>query len=242
MVMITKSHEAFTRQDGIFEVEREPSDAVLDLRREFVVDEMNWLPKEHIDDRDRYDNPGTTYHFTKRAETGAVLASMRLTPVDSLDQSLSFEMIAANQEFQSAIRAKQGDVGDGKLWDITRLVHPLDGSQSPSAVSDAIIELYGMAAGVSAGHVDDAKEDVYWIFTTTPSVLRFFNQTGIKSHTLAEGRLPDSDGKQRTTYFCLVDVAEAIGQLKASTDERYQHTYDLLRVGAEAAEESLSSV
>lgn len=240
MLMMPQTGELYTYPKNDFEIQRGmPPEDTLDERLRFVK-AMNWFPEQFSDDWDVYDSRKDTYHFARRDESGSIIASMRLTPVESIESSLSYEMIGANQEFQSTVRESQAAIDDGAIWDLTRLVYPLDGRHDSKTVHKAIVELFGMAAHVSAGHVEDAEKDVYWIFATTPWTMRFFKQTGIESRTLAEGKLPDIKGKFRTTPFCLVDVASAIETLKMSTE--HQDTYDHLRRGAGEAEAEVAYV
>lgn len=221
----TPGFEAFDVQEGA------PSEDILAARLKFVKD-MKWFGDSYSSDEDGYDRLPNTYHFARRSEEGEILATMRLTQVESVESSLSYGMIAGNPGFQESVR-KEGEALEGHIWDLTRLVSPLEKLRTPE-VREAMVEMFGMAARVSAGAVERAEENVYWVFTTTPWTLRFFHDTGIQSRTLGEGRLLDMDGKPKTTYFCLVDVAAAIEALKA--DNEHQATYELLKIGAGEAE------
>lgn len=194
-----------------FEIRTTPSEDVLDARLDFVKD-MEWFDDQHVDDRDRYDAEGRSFHFTRR-KGDEVLATMRLSSVESIEESLSYEMISANSVFQeSVLGAAEEVMGEGDIWDLTRLVHPLDGRHDKVDVEEAIVELFGMAAQVSA---EQATEDkVYWVFSTTSWALRFFRGVGIDLTVLASGKLPDAEGRPRVAHFCVVDLASAAELLK----------------------------
>lgn len=214
-----------------------PPDDTLDLRTQFVR-MLNWLPSELLEktrDVDRYDNTPATSHFAKRGEDDTLLACMRLTPVDSIVGSLSYEMLAENPEFQQAVAAHQSSVADGKLWDLTRLCFSLDKNVDRAEVEDAMIELFGMGHYVSTCD-ENSDREVQWIFTTTPWMVRFFDNHGIAYERLGEGLLTNTDGSQHTTLFCRVDVRSAVAALEA--DPRHEHTYRVLQTGFDQAYQS----
>ncbi len=210
-----------------------PSEDLLGGRLHFVR-EMKWFSDQYDDDQDRYDVHEDTYHFVRRDAYGSILASLRLTLVGGIDESLSYEMVAKYPEFQSVVGDCLEIVSTGAVWDLTRMIFRHSDGPNSMAVRSALVELFGMAARVSAGQVECPENGVYWIFTTTPWTLRFFRQTGIESRTFAAGRIPDIDAKPRTTFFCVVDVASAIEALRIS--EKHQDTYQCLRRGATAIE------
>lgn len=230
--MMPRTGELYTRRVADFEISQgEPPLDVLEERLDFVRG-MRWL--DNSDDTDRYDLRDDTYHFVQRDDSGAVIAAMRLTAVDSVEDSLSYEMLAANEQFQAAVREGSNGEVDGELWDLTRLIFPLENRHDSETVKGAIVQLFGMAARVSAGRDILSEQDVTWIFTTTPWMLRFLNQTGVQSKVLASDRLPDVDGKLNTTLFCKVDVASAIETLRVS--EKHRDTFRLLLKGVAEAE------
>ena len=227
--------EFYRHRVSNFEVRRgRPSEDTLEERLRFVK-RMRWFPEEFRDDTDRYDMREDTYHFTRRDENGSIITAMRLTPVEDIKTSLSYEMMGANLGLQAAAARSQEVLKDSALWDLTRLVFPRDGSHGSEEIEDAMIEMFGMAARVSAGEIDGPRHDVNWVFTTTPWILRFFQKTGIQSTVLALGKLPDIDGRGKTTYFCQVNVASAIEALS----EQHIHTLARLKKGANEAEKGL---
>lgn len=235
MLMMPRTGEFYAHTKNDFEISRgRPPMDTLEERLRFVK-AMRWFPEEFSDDTDRYDLKGDTYHFARHGGDGSIVAAMRLTPIESIEASLSYEMMGGNLELQAAAAKSQEALRDFTLWDLTRLVFPLDKSHDGQEIEEAMIELFGMAAQVSAGGVDDPKPDVNWVFTTTAMILRFLQEAGIPRSDLAKGKLPNSDGIGKTTYFCTVNVATAIQAL----GEKYKHTYALLKKGADAAETGL---
>lgn len=206
-----------------------PSDDALKTRLDFVR-AMKWLVEE--DDNDRYDGIPETYHFTKRTGEG-VLATMRLTQVPSIQESLSYGMLADSEAFQAAVAAKQTIVSDGQLWDLTRLCFPTDNSQSSAAIENGMVELFGMGEYISKLQAEE-DEKIYWMFTTTPWMMRFFNDHGIECEQLGRGRLANTDGTPETTLFCKVDVRSAVKKL--ADDQTHQATYEALQRGAREAQ------
>lgn len=206
-----------------------PPDDALEARLEFVR-AMKWLAEE--DDSDRYDGIPETYHFTKR--TGEeVLATMRLTRVANIQESLSYGMLADNEAFQAAVAARQDAVSDGQLWDFTRLCFPTDGSQSSATIESGMVELFGMGEYISKSQATE-DEKIYWIFTTTPWMMRFFDDHGIECEQLGRGRLANADGTPETTLFCKVDVRDAVEKL--ASDQDHQATYEALQRGVKEAQ------
>lgn len=203
--------EIYTPPKSDFEIRTTPSEDVLETRLDFVKS-MKWFGDEHVDDRDVYDAEGRSFHFARRNH-GEVLAAMRLSPVEGVEESLSYEMISANQEFQQSalVRAREV-VGTGDIWDLTRLVHPLNGQHDKVEVEEAIVEMFGMAAQVSAEQASEGR--IYWVFSTTSPALRFFRSAGIEPVVLASGRLPDADDRPKVAHFCTVDLISAAESLK----------------------------
>lgn len=215
-----------------FEVQQgEPPMDVLEERLRFVR-ALKWLPEDHVDDSDRYDNTPETYHLTRRAEDGRVLATMRLTKIENIKESLSYEMLHGNQELQEVIAGQQSTVADGELWDLTRLSFPLDGSQQSARIDDAMVELFGMGEYISTLGAGE-KGAVYWIFTTTSWMKKFFDDHGIEYQMLGQGALTNADGRPEKTLFCSVDVRSAVATLK--DDPVHQLTYAALGRGMEEA-------
>lgn len=216
--------------EGTFEIRQGvPPDDALQTRLEFVR-AMKWLAEE--DDSDRYDGAPETYHFTKRTEDGQVVATMRLTQVANLQESLSYEMLAANEGFQAAVAAKQPAVSDGQVWDLTRLSCPVDGSHDSVAIEEGMIELFGMGGRITKSQAEE-NGTIYWIFTTTPWMMRFFHDHGIECEQLGRGRLENIDGTPEATLFCKVDVRDAVERLAGDPD--HQATYEALLRGEQEA-------
>lgn len=220
-----------------FEIERGiPPEDVLELRRDYVTRVMKWLPPEkHLDDSDRYDGLANTYHFTRRADDGSIIATMRLTEVEAIESSLSYEMLRENEHFQEVVSQKQAVVNDGRLWDLTRLTPAVDGRHDAEVIGSGMVELFGMAEHISTSHAQDS-EKVYWIFTTTPWMMRFFAANGIETEEFGRDKLTNADGRLKDTLFCKVDVYAAVAALSASPE--HQATYHSLKKGIEGAEVS----
>lgn len=132
--------------------------------RQNYMESMRW----HFgDDNDEYDEDEATVHLILQDEHKKITAGMRLTPRDSIKDTLSWSMLPNdNQDLIKSV--------DGKVWDLTRLV--------PGAIDNngdrmaAFAELFG--AGLASNlQVDD---NPHWVFAITEPFLKAFKKYGIE--------------------------------------------------------------
>lgn len=187
-----------------------PEDA-LRMRLDYV-NKMGWLNSDRTSDLDLYDDLGMdTQHIVHRDDSGKLVAGMRLTPIDSLEQSLSYvEMIGddhsyrynVSQQFSAHRTAEHEKV---QLWDLTRLVHDTT-REGSNSVLPAFLEMFG--AGLAVTESTDASNRPWWIFLTTGKIKNTLERCGIEVHLLGQ----QSDG-ENPSYCCLVKPEEAMSKL-----------------------------
>ena len=178
------------------------------LRLRYVTG-MGWL-HGISSDHDVYDGLADTRYFVVLDRRPAeVRAGMRATRVASLYDSLTWRMLgttpgtqqavsAANQLLMARLGRCAADEFRG-LWDITRLVAPLNGPVSKAEIVRGIYELFGMALYTTA---IEPQADPVWVFLTTRSVKRLFDMSGMKYTTVFCGRVTPTDDYD--CYLCVV--------------------------------------
>lgn len=211
-----------------------------ELRLDFVKG-MGWIP-DAADDWDAYDGDhGTHYFIVEDAlHSETVTAGMRMTPVDSVEGSLSWSML--NEEMAAAARAKVGTHGEslithldeaaksGNLWDLTRLVNPLDGSVDIETIKDNLLMMFGAAFAKTTELNADPRE-VQWIFTTTRDMKVALDRLGIRSVPLTKGRISAHDNLD--SYFCAANPFEDLAYIQHKPG--YEHTRDMVMRGLQKA-------
>lgn len=237
-MVMNYSFETGSRTHPLFEVRRgEPSADVLEVRLAYVQ-QQGWHKNE--DDRDRYDGAAKTYHFSRRLDGGNISTTMRLTAIDRVEESLSFSMLAGNDSLQQQALERLPDLEDKEVWDLTRLCVSNEGKGDMATTSAQMIELFGMAQYVSSRECEEGKAP-YWVFATTPGMMRFFEYNGIGVEELAKGELIDAQGDAETTSFCLVDVYGVVDFLSTSKNPVHAQTYQCLERGFREAAENADS-
>lgn len=186
-----------------------PTKDILDLRSRFMK-AMGW--RKDDDDRDFYDGSERTAHFVKYNSENKLATSMRLTEVESVDNCLSHLMTRGCPEMYAQVKSRAAEIDEaavgGGVWDLTRLVHPMDGSVSPHDIVEGITDMIGLAiAKTSNGEVGE-NPNLTWVYTTTPQMKRTLDGLGIVGEVIAEGRI--SPGDEDISYFCMIKPYEAL--------------------------------
>ena len=178
------------------------------LRLRYVTG-MGWL-LGISSDHDAYDGLADTRYFVRLDQRLVdVSAGMRATRVASLHDSLTWRMLGATPGTQQAVGAANellmarlgrcaADESRG-LWDITRLVAPLDGPVPKAEIVRSIYELFGMALYATA---IEPQADPVWVFLTTRSVKRLLDMSGMACTTVYCGRVTPTDDYD--CYLCVV--------------------------------------
>lgn len=214
----------------------------MDLRLRYVT-EMGWL--DGIDsDHDVYDDTDRTLYLVRCADASAsaggvatetppraISAGMRITRVASFYDSLTWTMLAANPATQADIIAgnfalisdinRQAHAADRGLWDMTRLVTPLDGSVAKPEVIRSIYELLGMAMYKTAV---EPKTDPIWMFLTTSTMKRLFEMSGMECTVLFGGRVKSSDDDE--SFLCITRPMAAYRVVKGSLRTAHQRALE----------------
>ena len=170
------------------------------LRLRYVTDK-GWL-HGISSDHDVYDGlaADTRYFVRLDRRQADVNAGMRATRVASLHESLTWQMLGTTPGTQQAISAANelllarlgrcaADESRG-LWDITRLVAPLNGPTPKAEIIRGIYELFGMALYTTA---IEPQADPFWIFLTTRLVKRVLDMSGMQYTTAFSGRVTPTD-------------------------------------------------
>lgn len=209
-----KAAEQYPSSSTKLSVETLAPDDVVDLRAQYVL-AQGWFDDPDREERDCYDDTYSgTRHIVGRELVGDdVLVSMRLTPVSSLEESLSFAMLP-DDDAQC-----RSDVANGmterinnfagasvQLWDLTRLVHRTD-SGARGKVLPAFLEMFGMGLGVST---DATASEPWWLFVTTGKMKTLLTRCGIEVDVVCSY---DITPNTEVAYFCIVKPVEAMERL-----------------------------
>jgi hypothetical protein len=183
-------------------------DTYMALRLRYVTG-MGWL-HGLSSDHDVYDGSADTRYFVRLDQRQAeVSAGMRATRVASLHDSLTWRMVGTTTGTQRTVSASNelliarlGRYGAEEfrgLWDITRLVAPLDGPMSKAEIVRGVYELFGMALFTTA---IEPGADPAWVFLTTRLVKRLLDMSGMEYTTMFSGRVTPTDDYD--CYLCVM--------------------------------------
>jgi len=183
---------------------------------------MKWPIYNPDIDLDHYDSNHHTRYLVaaipgKKHVT--VEASMRLTRVERLDQSLSFFMwdqalVREQFERQLAKHAKEVQMLNlagkhGELWDLTRLMTAtaLAHKKTWRARTKTHISML-MIFGAGVSHTG---RNAMWVFTCNRSMKRFMDRAGIEHKVLAHGKISKAD--HSVSFLCYSHVHESFEKL-----------------------------
>lgn len=202
------------------------------VRADFVR-AMDWFPDDpERDDTDRYDSDPRTLHFAsfEPGTSRSLVASMRLTQVDSLEQSLSWEMLSSNADMQRTVLSQQLAGGEavgsalderatkGGLWDLTRLVYPLDDKADKEMLLGGLMEMCGAGLALTDPAEGELADDTLtWVFTATPTVKLALDFLGVENQVLSKGKVSAHDRKE--SYFCIVHPVSAFSRIQQNPDK-----------------------
>lgn len=166
-------------------------------------------------DFDRYDDDMRTDHVMVSDERGELLYGMRLTPVESLEESLSWEMIDHSTMDKAAMQ-KAWPFEGREVWDLTRLV-PL--KRSAVVVANAAIPALfgeGLRECVRKGDADPV-----WLFVMDSKFRHWLEKQGVFIEELGAGRINGDEDESTIGYFEPAKLA-ALG---------YQHSFSYWAMG-----------
>lgn len=190
--------------------------------RTFYGIKNHWPLDESGVDIDRYDSDPNTRFFLalKKREHQNLIAGLRLTRVEVLENSLSFEMwthAVDKPHFVSQLLANKHSIillknlaHNKRLWDMTRLVTRMSleekrTKQTKATTYVALLLLLGMSVRYTG-------KDSFWLFTTNDDIKRFLDKLGIQYELIGSGKISYSDVGE--SYFAWVDVGRAFEVLK----------------------------
>lgn len=156
------------------------------LARQKLVEDKGWNTPSG--EYDRYDDNLRTKHLVLYDDTERLIFGMRLTPVESYNQTLSWEMVRpSNVHAQVELN---GLIDPGQpVWDLTRLT---PGKDVPYRLSsEAIPRLFGEGLRQCIVEGDD---DPTWIFTLDEKMAHWLKRQEVNFIELVEAILPgDTD-------------------------------------------------
>jgi len=133
------------------------------LRRTYMDAHMDW----HVpSDEDLYDLDPATLQLITLDNQKEIIAGMRLTPRESIQETLSWTMLPG-------ITDQQARGIDGPVWDLTRLV---PGDIDKRAAMPAFAELFGAALA----QTQSVDANPRWIFATRIGFVNAFKHYGIE--------------------------------------------------------------
>lgn len=151
------------------------------LARKVFVDAMGWVTPDG-EERDIYDDDSITAQLVTFGKNNEVLFGMRLTPVNKISNSLSWEMVK-----DSTIHEQIAEVAEKEreqLWDLTRLV---PGPEVPvEGRSKIIIELLHHGLNYCQ---QEGDPDPVWIFALDKGFYAWLRRQGIEVELLAKAKI-----------------------------------------------------
>ncbi len=191
-----------------FDKGKVPGDLLL-LRKNFV-EGKGWVVygPDKPDDRDEYDDNPTTIHVVSRTTEGQPIAALRITPVESAAESLSYGML--RPEIQAEVdETNLLPKGDYAMFDMTRLVVDLD--MERRVTIPEIANIIGVAEKQSVLH--SGGKSVMWVFAVDGVFAKFLERTEMIVHIIAK----DSAGAK--TMFGYAFPTEVKEQHIANADK-----------------------
>lgn len=191
-----------------------PMQGFTQLRTDYVLQE-NWPVDASGVDVDEYDKNDSTRYIVAVAK-GQVVAGLRLTPVTSIESSLSYRMweraydIDAKNALKNYAHTTSFQDGD-QLWDVTRLVTEVNilATKNPRTKAESRAGLLKILA--VAGSITNGKTPV-WHFTTTGAMYRFMQRNKFHSKVVASGKISSDD--EYDSYLCIARPGDIIRKLK----------------------------
>lgn len=215
----------------------------MDTRLKYITG-MGWLPNMRSDS-DVYDSVASTRYLVRLREgsggdsTPGVSAGLRLTRVPSFYESLTWSMLekaptaqkTLDAQFKSEAgrRVRRTLAGESELWDVTRLVAPMDGTVPASEIVNSIYELFGMAFYET---VIRTQADPCWVFLTTASIKRLFDMSGIEYSVIFSGRVSSSDDYD--SFLCVTRPKSAFSMMRRSPNLAHRRAFKRVATGRDA--------
>lgn len=217
------SSQVVVNSEGLSTREVSLMQSYTQLRTDYVLQE-GWPMHDGGIDVDEVDKQPSTRYIIATVH-GRVVAGMRMAPVRSVEEALSYGMwdnaIERNQFDADVERYKYviEQANNGEIWDITRLITEANILSVKHVVdrADSRIGLFkAMARGLSVSGVDTS---VYWIFTTTEKMMRFMVRHGFEVTPITTARISHVDPGRSS--LCIVRPQQVVKALKRQSPLLY---------------------
>ncbi len=200
-VKIPQSEQGlFVRERRFLQPHDEQFEEWLTIRHEFMA-RKGWRTPE-AGEWDEYDETPETAHVVLYGEGGRLLFGMRLTPIDSVDASMSWRMVADSNIHEQVTEHERtlAPLPVEGLWDLTRLV-PGEHIRSEES-HEAIPRLFheGLMHCQKQGDANPA-----WVFALDKVTHRWLTSQGVAVSILGRDHV---GADKQETLFGLVYPAE----------------------------------
>ncbi len=187
------------------------------LRTDYVIQE-GWPISKDMIDQDVYDHEIDSMYIIAY-QRDYVLAGMRVTRVQSLEESLSYGMwqgVVEKDSFDSQIVSAQNRINqlhDYEIWDLTRLVTDVSilGDYTLRKRVTSRMGLYKVMG--SAMKVASGGEKTAWIFTTTLQMISFLDRLGVPYYVLCRAKISETDKAE--SVLSIIYPHQALETIKA---------------------------
>lgn len=172
--------------------------------RQHYVEQRGWKDMSN-GDFDRYDELPETDHMAIYDSEEQLLYGMRLSPVESIESSLSWEMTQHSTMDRERILA-DWQFNDRTVWDLTRLI-PGESATFRTAY-EAIPLLFGegLRSCQAKGDLDPV-----WLFVIDSKFRQWLEKQGVALQVLDEGFINGDDTPSTLGYFQPAQLA-ALGE------------------------------
>jgi hypothetical protein len=170
------------------------------LARQELMDDKGW--RAPGGEYDRYDDNLRTKHLVLYDESGKLTFGMRLTPMESYNQTLSWEMVRPSTVHAQVELGGRIDPSQS-VWDLTRLT---PGHDVPYRVRlNAIPRLFGEGLRECIANGDP---DPTWVFTLDEAMTRWLASQDVDFTILGGAVLPGDTKMSRFGYIKPLHLAE----------------------------------
>lgn len=170
------------------------------LARQELMDDKGWHAPDG--EYDRYDDNNRTKQLVLYDETDTLVFGMRLTPIESYNQTLSWEMVRSSS-IHTQVELGGALDADQPVWDLTRLT---PGNDIPYRVRhQAIPRLFGEGLRQC---IESGDPDPLWVFTIDETVARWLEGQGVDFTILGKEILSGDEVASAFGYIKPLHLAE----------------------------------
>ncbi len=135
-----------------------------------------------VDDFDPYDSRPDTKHFTVRNKDDQLAFGMRLTPAQTFDETMSWDMVKDTPIAQQV--EEQGGVDAERIWDLTRLVPGPGAGVRTSFVAIPMLFGEGLRYCKSQGDADPT-----WVFVLDEKMEQWLQRQKVEVNVLGRSKI-----------------------------------------------------